>query len=843
MSNETITGYLKHGLEAQRSGNLPLALQFYNDILEIELENPAANFNTGLIKLEQSAPNEAVTYFYRAISNRPDIPNFWYKYIETLILLNDILKVNEAIGQTKLFRVYDDYISKLERKVSLRSLREHNDSSRKPAFISEMLEPVIKKVDDLCQKGELVTAAFLLQSTLDKHPKNKYVKSKLQSIYKLITKSDRKTSNPPNSILIELQRLFKKTEISTALKHINILLSQFRNSFILYNLKGLALAKLNDFNGALLCFKIAIKQNRNFPDAYTNAGNILVEKKDIVQAEKYLLRALRLNPKSVICLNNLGRLYNTSGRFDLAITHFNDAIKVDPTVPDLFNNLGNAWRNKNDNEKAIQNYTRATELDPDHIRAHLNIGSVFSKLRLFSDSKKAYQTVLNIDHSNKQALNNLGFVNLYLGEPKKAADLFEQALLSDSKDSTIYSNLLFTIYGSQLYTPSERFKLAQGFNECVDRPTKNHRNKFSILPSYTKIRIGLVSGDLHDHPVSYFLENLVTSINKNKYEIVVFSNHDKVTNETLRIKKHAAAWHQIDKLDDYDVTNLIIKNNISILIDLSGHTFRNRLPVFAQKPAKIQATWLGYWATTGLSEVDFIIADRFLVPPSQEIYFTEKVARLPNSYLCFVPPPFEIEVSETPAIKNNFITFGCFNNAIKISYDVVEAWSEILISTPNSKIYFKGLSYTEDQKLRISSIFSDLKITKERIVFEGLSNREEILKSYKEVDIALDTFPYPGGTTSCEALWMGVPIISTKGNDFLSNVSESIFHAANCEELFCLTIEEYISKAQDLASDYSKLNSTRLKRRSILEASDLCNGEKFARSFEALCTEMIKIND
>ena len=494
-------------------------------------------------------------------------------------------------------------------------------------------------------------------------------------------------------------------------------------------------------------------------------------------------------------------------------------------------------------EKAIQNYTRSTELDSNYIRAHLNLGSVYSKLKLFSESQKSYETILKIDPKNKQALNNLGFVHLYSGESKKAADLFQEALISENKDPTIYSNLLFTIYGSQLYSPLERFKLAQGFNECIDKTKRNNKRNVSIAPSSNKIRIGLVSGDLHDHPVSYFLENLVANINRNEYEIVVFSNYKKVTNETLRIKKHILAWHQIEMLDDDDAADLIIKNNISILIDLSGHTFRNRLPVFAQKPAKTQATWLGYWATTGLSEIDFIIGDRFLIPVAHESYFTEKVARLPNSYLCFTPPKFEIEVSETPAIINNYITFGCFNNASKISNSVIETWSQILKSIPDSKIYFKGMTYTEDQVLRLTGIFSDFNINKERIIFEGAANREEMLKSYKKVDIALDTFPYPGGTTSCEALWMGVPIITTKGDDFLSNVSESIFHAANCEELFCLTIENYISKAQDLASDYSKLNSTRLKRRNVLEASDLCNGKKFARSFEALCSEMVKSND
>ena len=192
MGNDTISDYLKNGLTAQRAGNLTLALHLYNHIMEIDVENPAANFNTGLIKLEKKTPKEAVVYFYRAISSRPDIPNFWYKYIETLISLGDILKVNEAIAQTKLLKVYDDYISDLEQKVaSIENLRQHNRSRKKSTTVSEKLKPIIKEAGNLCKKGELVAAAFLLQDTLD-FPKNKYVKSELQAIYKLIGKSDGK---------------------------------------------------------------------------------------------------------------------------------------------------------------------------------------------------------------------------------------------------------------------------------------------------------------------------------------------------------------------------------------------------------------------------------------------------------------------------------------------------------------------------------------------------------------------------------------------------------------------------------------------------------------------------
>ena len=178
------------------------------------------------------------------------------------------MKVNEAIAQTKLLKVYDDYISDLEQKVaSIENLRQHNRSRKKSTTVSEKLKPIIKEAGNLCKKGELVAAAFLLQDTLDKFPKNKYVKSELQAIYKLIGKSDGKILNPPNSILLELQGLFKKADFPTALKHINIILSQFHNSFILYHLKGLALSQLNDWDGALKCFKLAIKANRNFPDA------------------------------------------------------------------------------------------------------------------------------------------------------------------------------------------------------------------------------------------------------------------------------------------------------------------------------------------------------------------------------------------------------------------------------------------------------------------------------------------------------------------------------------------------------------------------------------------------
>ena len=344
---------------------------------------------------------------------------------------------------------------------------------------------------------------------------------------------------------------------------------------------------------------------------------------------------------------------------------------------------------------------------------------------------------------------------------------------------------------------------------------------------------------MRDHPVGYFSEHLFKYIDKGCFQLFVYDNTNQSSNQTEVLKSFTTAWRVIKGMSDCETAHVIHKDAIDVLIDLSGHTAHNRLTVFALRPSAIQATWMGYFGSTGLNEMDFLIGDKFVTPVDKQQDFSESVILLTNSYLCFAPPSFDLPISATPALAQRYVTFGCFNNSSKINSDVIVSWSEILKEIKDSKIFFKGKTYNGDAIQRITAEFEINQIDANRLLFGAGCSRKELLQSYKQVDVALDPFPYVGGTTTCEALWMGVPTLTKQGTDFLSNVGRSIAENSGHDHLCAANTSDYISLAINIASDVDLLNQSRIQRREKLINTPLFDGKRFAKDFERVIETML----
>ena len=392
-----------------------------------------------------------------------------------------------------------------------------------------------------------------------------------------------------------------------------------------------------------------------------------------------------------------------------------------------------------------------------------------------------------------------------------------------------------------LFNKARYHNCAGDFARAVDETVTSRFDTWSHSRAKASLRIGFVSGDFRSHPVGYFLESLLIELQDSSIELFAYPSVSKVDAVTSRLKPLFDMWSPLVALNDDEAAQKIHADGIHILIDLSGHTAENRLPVFARKPAPIQVSWLGYFASTGLPEMDYILGDPYVTPTAEGDHFVETIWQLPETYLCFTPPDLDLEVAPLPAYTNGFVTFGCFNNLARMTDEIVSVRAAILHAVPDSKLFLKDKQLDhESGRNRVLSRFEALDIEADRLILEGKSPREEYLECYGRVDIALSPFPYGGGTTSVEGLWMGVPVITKKGSHFLSHLGESIAHNSGLSDWIALDEEEYVTKAVAYASNLESLSELRNGIRELILANPLFDVSRFALRFEQAVRAMRK---
>ena len=647
---------------------------------------------------------------------------------------------------------------------------------------------------------------------------------------------------------------------------------------------GLSLYALQRFEEAILSYEKSIKLNPNFYHVHENLGNALQEIDRCDDAIISYIKAIKLKPDNDAIYFSLGNALEKVGNHDGAIGSYIKGLRINPDNARAHLMLGFLQSEQYRPEEALASYRKSIELDPDYAESHLYLGKQLSKGKRYDEAIISYQKSIELNSDNDQVYFDLGYALIQTDRLNEALINFEQALKlnPDNTDihmhmATIFNNLrnyekVISSFkkGLENIAESKNFdRFSQSFFHlsilkdldsniekmalnCQEELTQIYNKKIKNSRDFTfadykskgsskKLRIGLVSGDLRKHPVGFFVKPLLQFIDREGYEICCFSNTiDKLEDDfTKELKSYAPEWYSIGDMDDAQAAKLIHEKNIDVLIDLSGHTTRSRLPMFSYRPAPVQAMWLGYWDTTGLKEIDYIIGDPYLLPEGVNHNFTEKLVHLEDCWICFEPPDIDFSISEPPAIKNGFITFGCFQKSVKVTKHTNMVWSEILKQVPRSKLLFKLNQKVIDTRSMILKDFTDNNIDSSRIIFQDPSPREKYFISYHDIDIALDTFPYPGLTVACDTLWMGVPIITKKGNSFLSNLGHTVAMNSDHSEFCASDDQEYIEKAVSLAQDIDKLNQERLARRDKLLASNLCDGPSFAKSFEKLMKKII----
>ncbi|HEY8024256.1 MAG TPA: tetratricopeptide repeat protein, partial [Burkholderiaceae bacterium] len=572
--------------------------------------------------------------------------------------------------------------------------------------------------------------------------------------------------------------------------------------------------------------------------AQFNCGVALHDNRNLEAAIAYYNRALAIDSGNFKAHNNLGNILKERRDFDAARIQYRIAISIEPNFAEAHHNLALASEAAGDINSALQSYQEAVKLRNNYANAWNNFGNLLRRMARLSEAEIAYRNAISSRDDNFEAYNNLGMVLHEIGDSEAAEAHFLKSVELNPCFLRAHSNLLLSFNYSSA-SDEKKLAAARDYNVLLKAQVQPYRTWRVNIAANRPLKIGFVSGDLRTHPVGFFLENILRTLRTlPTLELIAYSNNDRDDDLTGRLRKHFHTWHNVADVPVSSIAAQIHSASVDILLDLSGHTAHNLLPVFAWKPAPIQASWLGYVATTGLEAMDYFIADNFSAPKAMESQFVEKVWCMPESMICFTPPEYDLPVSPPPSTTNGFITFGSFNNLTKMNDSVVSLWSQVLHRVTNSRI-FLNTKQLNDAAIREAtwSRFEGNGIKRERVILEYVTPRVNSLRAYSRIDIALDPFPYNGGTTTAEALWMGVPVLTLAGDRLAGRMGVSQLSNVGLSDWIAKDHADYLAKAKAF-SDVSILAKLRERMRRQVLASPLFDSPRFAGNFHAALQEM-----
>lgn len=641
-----------------------------------------------------------------------------------------------------------------------------------------------------------------------------------------------------------------------------------------YNI-GVIYSESNHFEEALYYYNKAVEANRMYVEAYCNMGVIYKNTARLEEAITYYEKALVLNPNftiartnMAIALTDLGTKIKAEGKAKLGIQYYKKALTYNSQYPDAYYNLGVAFGEAHKYDRAIWYYELSVHFNPYCCEAYNNLGVIYRDQDNLDKSAMCYQSALAINPKFAQSLNNIGVVYTVQGKLDEAYAYVRSAIEEDPMYSEAYNNLgvLYRDEGmiaeaikcyekclsinilsrnsgqnrllAMNYLPSlevkDVYRAHKDWGELFAKQFTRFSSFTNTLDTHRQLRIGYMSPDFFIHSVSYFIEAILTNHNKNDFHVICYSNVVKEDAKTHKLKQLPSEWRNITALSAQQAATLIREDKIDILVELAGHTSGNRLDVTAMKPAPIQITYIGYPNTCGVPTIDYRITDSVADPHNSDQYYVEELVRLPTGFLCYTPSPEAGSVLPLPALTNGHVTFGSFNNLAKINDEVLDLWSAILKAVNNSRLVIKCKPFaSETVKKKFIAKFQDRGIDSSRLTLIGLlPMNHDHMQAYSLMDISLDTFPYAGTTTTCEALWMGVPVVTLTGKSHAHNVGASLLTQIGCPEWICSTKEQYIACAVSLSSCLSTLSKTRTSIRDRMQSSPLCDSKPFTLSLE-----------
>jgi FkbM family methyltransferase len=676
--------------------------------------------------------------------------------------------------------------------------------------------------------------------------------------------------------LARAQALLKqsKPKPDEAMKVLQPLVNRKNAPWPVYHYSGIAFLQKKEYATALSFLQESVRQGADEPETHHSISICYFNLGSYDEAEEHAQIALDKKPEFFKGWLHLGSLYRAQAKLDDALKCFQKANAIDPKSASVAYRIGEIYNDQGDINKAYELYDIATQIDKKYTDAWLAMAQVERHRKHYEQAEECINKVLKQKPKSLAARVELGEHFKHIGNYEKAINLYEKLIQEFPKVGGIrvnyalclqelgrfdesekhymtafehqpesfesLSNYLMGIHYNPDRTKEEIFKAHKLWDKHFAPQVKQERPVPSDTSKDKRIRVGFISGGFRMHPVGWMITKALEHLSKGQFEIYCYTTNNKFDQITRRIHEVTDKWQSVIGYNDAVIARMIKEDEIDILFELSGHSADTRLKTVALEPAPVIVKWVGgLFNTTGLKSVDYLITDHYETPAGEEKFYTEKLVRMPDDYVTFMPPEYAPEVGELPVVKNGYVTFGCFNNPTKVNDEILNKWAGIMKDLPSSRLFLKSKQYdTEALRERIIRTMEQNGVEADRIRFEGLSPHNELLDRYNEVDIALDPWPYSGGLTTCEALWMGVPVITKPGPTFAGRHSTTHLINAGLPELVTNSWDTYKKKVIELASDTQQLAELRSSLREQVTNSPIYDGQRFGAHLSSAIRQM-----
>ena len=556
----------------------------------------------------------------------------------------------------------------------------------------------------------------------------------------------------------------------------------------------------------------------------------------LAEAEQGYRRILERQPEHADSLHLLGVVALQTGHLDSALGLVQRAVALRPDGAVYRNNLGMILERLERGDEAAQAYDAALALDPHYAEACNNLGHLLQRRDRLAEAEACFRKAIRLDPRYAEPHTNLGNLLKDRGDLDEAIASYRCAIELRPDLSQLHSNLLLALHYHRDYSPADLEREHRQWAERHVVPLSSARRPHSnACDPERRLRIGYVSPDFREHAVARFVLPVFERHDRARVEVFAYSDVTRPDAVTERIRTAVDQWRDSHELADEALADAVRNDRIDILVDLAAHSAHNRLLVFARKPAPVQVTYLAYCSTTGVDAIDYRLTDRFLDPPGEAVaHYTETSVRLPGCYWCYSAPP----VGTLPSTERSAgpPTFGCLNNFAKVTGATLSLWVELLRRVPEASfvLYARG----ENHRERVRAAFRQAALAESRASFVGWQSLHDYLETYRRIDVALDPFPYTGGTTTCDALWMGVPVVSMTGTTAVSRGGSTLLEHATLGDCVARSEAEYIELAAGLLRDRARLSTLRTDLRGRLERSPVMDAPGFTSGLEAAYREM-----